>query len=69
MECIIVDIGKLPSGSLTGFNAYVSLSRNCGRHSICLLRDFDLKLFTIHPNEELHKEDLRQSKLENVTQI
>ena len=69
MECIIVDIGKLPSGSLTGFNAYVSLSRSRGGHLIRLLRDFNPKLFTINPNEELRKEDLRLSKLENATQI
>ena len=69
MYCIIVDIGKPPSGSLTSFNAYVSLSRSCGHHSIRLLRDFNPKLFTIHPNEELRKEDLRWSKLENATQI
>ncbi|KAH9160426.1 hypothetical protein EDB89DRAFT_1862896, partial [Lactarius sanguifluus] len=28
LECVIVDIWKPPSGSLTGFNAYVALSRS-----------------------------------------
>ena len=57
--CVIVDIAKPPSGALTAFNTYVSLSRSRGRHSIRLLCDFDEKLFTTHPNEELRKEDLR----------
>ncbi len=28
MECVIVDIGKPPTGTLNAFNAYVTLSRS-----------------------------------------
>lgn len=59
MDSVIIDLGKLPSGKLTAFNMYVSLSRGRGRSSIRLLRDFDEKLFTTHPSEELRKEDDR----------
>lgn len=57
MEKIIVDIGKTPNFSLTPFNAYVSLSRSRGRKDITLLRDFEDRLFTHAPSEELRKED------------
>ncbi|KAF8256855.1 hypothetical protein EI94DRAFT_1475672, partial [Lactarius quietus] len=40
IENVIVDLAKPPSGNLTGFNAYVSLSRSRGRNNIRLLRDF-----------------------------
>ncbi|KAH8977001.1 hypothetical protein EDB83DRAFT_2538232 [Lactarius deliciosus] len=66
-ECVIIDIGKLPSGSLTGFNAYVALSTNRGRDTIRLLRGFDPRLFTVHPNEQLRTEDERLAALEAAT--
>lgn len=59
MDSVIIDLGKLPSSKLTAFNMYVSLSRGRGHSSIRLLRDFDEKLFTTHPSEELRKEDDR----------
>jgi hypothetical protein len=65
MECVIIDLAKPPSGTLTSFNAYVALSRSRGR--IRLLRDFNEKLFTTHPSEELRKEDVRLAALENTT--
>ncbi|KAH9170390.1 hypothetical protein EDB89DRAFT_1853550, partial [Lactarius sanguifluus] len=34
MECVIVDIVKPPSGGLTPFNAYVTISRSRGRDTI-----------------------------------
>lgn len=68
MKCVIVDIGKPPSGSLTPFNAYIALSRSRGRDTIRLLRDFDDKLFTTHPSEELRQEDLRLTDLEEKTE-
>ncbi|KAH8987722.1 hypothetical protein EDB86DRAFT_2808658, partial [Lactarius hatsudake] len=40
LECVIDDIGKPPSGSLTGFDAYVALSRSRGRDTIRLLKNF-----------------------------
>jgi ATP-dependent exoDNAse (exonuclease V) alpha subunit len=53
IESVLVDLAKPPSGGLTSFNAYVALSRSRGRDTIRLLRDFDEKLFTTHPNEQL----------------
>ncbi|KAH9174566.1 hypothetical protein EDB89DRAFT_1848761, partial [Lactarius sanguifluus] len=35
LECVVVDISKPPSGSLTGYNAYVALSRSRGTPSDC----------------------------------
>ena len=67
IESVIVDLAKPPTGSLTSFNAYVALSRSRGRNTIRLLRDFDEKLFTTHPNEELRKEDDRLDMLETET--
>ena len=64
MECVIVDLGKPPSGSLTGFNVYVALSRSHGQSMIRLLQDFDKKLFMEHPSEDLRREDIRLSMLE-----
>ena len=63
MEHVIINLAKLPSGSLTAFNAYVVLSRSCGRSTIGLLRPFDDKLFRIHPSEELRKGDERLTVL------
>ena len=51
MECVIVDLAKLPSGAFTGFAVYVALSRSHGRPTIRLLRDFDENLFTQHSSE------------------
>ena len=67
IESVIVDLAKPPSGNLTGFHAYVSLSRSRGRGTIRLLRDFDESLFTRHPNEHLRKEDARLERLEKET--
>jgi hypothetical protein len=64
---VIVDLARPPSGTLSGFNAYVALSRSRGRNTIRLLREFDEKLFTIHPNEELCKEDAWLATLEMET--
>ncbi|KAH9022181.1 hypothetical protein EDB85DRAFT_1871491 [Lactarius pseudohatsudake] len=44
LECVIIDITKPPSGTLTGFNAYVALLRSCRRDTIRLLWNFDLNL-------------------------
>ena len=67
MECVIVDLAKPPSAGLTGFSVYVALSRSRGRPTIRLLRDFDEKLFTEHPSEDLRREDMRLSALEKKT--
>ncbi|KAI9430689.1 hypothetical protein H4582DRAFT_1823603 [Lactarius indigo] len=63
LKAVIVDVGKPPTGSLNGFNAYIALSRSRGRDTIRLLRDFDKRLFTVHPNETLRTEDTRLEEL------
>ncbi|KAF8262735.1 hypothetical protein EI94DRAFT_1600970 [Lactarius quietus] len=68
IECVIVDLGKPPSGSLTAFNTYVALSRSRGRKTIRLLRDFDENLFMARPDEQLHREDLHLAELVNQTE-
>jgi len=63
----IIDLGTPPTGQLTPFNAYVTLSRSRGRDSIRLLRDFDERLFTHHPSEYLRIEDDRLDELDRST--
>ncbi|KAH9008705.1 hypothetical protein EDB84DRAFT_1281004, partial [Lactarius hengduanensis] len=43
LECVIVDIAKPPSGSLTAFNAYIALSRSRGRkqYDFCMTSTTD----------------------------
>lgn len=53
---VIVDIAHPPDEHVNAFNAYVALSRSSGRETIGLLRDFDDKLFTVHPSEFLRKD-------------
>ena len=67
IESVIVDLARPPSSFLSGFNAYVALSRSRGRDTIRLLRDFDDNLFTVHPNEQLRAEDERLDLLARQT--
>ena len=67
IESVIVDLAKPPSGKLDAFHSYVALSRSRGRPTIRLLWDFDEKIFTVHPNEYLRKEDIRLEMLEKET--
>ncbi|KAI9444421.1 hypothetical protein BJY52DRAFT_1128199, partial [Lactarius psammicola] len=67
MENVLVDIARPSSGGFSPFNAYVALSRSRGRDTIRLLRDFDDRLFTVHPSEALRQEDDRLTSLENRT--
>jgi hypothetical protein len=67
IESVIVDLAKPPSGKLDGFHVYVVLSRSRGRKTIRLLRDFDEKLFTVHPDEHLREEDMRLDRLQKET--
>ena len=53
IEYVIIDIGRTPTGSLSPFSVYVSLSRSRGHDTIRLLRDFDPNLFQNHPSESL----------------
>ncbi|KAJ7598288.1 hypothetical protein C8J56DRAFT_720732, partial [Mycena floridula] len=56
---VLVDLAKLPSGELTPFHVYVSLSRSKGRSNIRILRRFEPHLFTRHPSQALRVEDER----------
>ena len=67
IESVIVDLAKPPSRALTGFHAYISLSRSHGWGTIWLLQDFDERHFMKHPNKYLWKEDARLEQLENET--
>ncbi|KAG9075438.1 hypothetical protein FS749_012901, partial [Ceratobasidium sp. UAMH 11750] len=64
---VIVDIAKPPTGGLTQFNAYVSMSRSQTREYLRLLRDFDDGLFAIKPDKSLLEEDQRLVKLNEET--
>jgi hypothetical protein len=67
LECVIVDISKPPSGSLSPFSAYVALSRSRGRGTIRILRDFDPALFMHHPSEDLRADMVRLQRLDEET--
>jgi len=59
LENVLVDIRKLLHFPVNPFMAYVALSRSCGRHKICLVQDFDVKLSTTHPLADLKEGDQR----------
>lgn len=67
LKNVIVDIGRVPTGRLTPFNAYVALSRSAGRETIRLLRDFEDSLFTTIPSQSLADEDDRLKRLDEDT--
>jgi hypothetical protein len=54
---VIVDLATPPTGGLTQFNAYVALSRSQTRSTARLLRNFEDRLFTTAPDENLVLED------------
>lgn len=64
---VIIDLATPPSGGLTPFNAYVTLSRSRSRATARLLRDFDPKLFTTAPDEYLLLADERLAHLDAET--
>ena len=68
IQNIIIDIVTPPSGTLTPFNIYVTISRARGRNQIRLLQDFDDKLLTKHPSEYLRLEDERLNEFEIKTE-
>ena len=49
------------------FATYVALSHSRGRKTIRLLRDFDERIFTRHPSNELRLEDERLERLTTQT--
>ncbi|KAG2085768.1 uncharacterized protein F5147DRAFT_781896 [Suillus discolor] len=67
IEQVIVDLGKTSSFALDPFHAYVVLSQSRGRETIRLLREFDDKLLTHHPSEDLCQEDERLYCLAKAT--
>jgi GTPase SAR1 family protein len=67
LSFVIIDIGKLKAFPVNQFAAYVALSRSRGRDTICLLRDFDDRLFTVHPSEDLREQDERLETLVQQT--
>lgn len=67
IDYVLIDLAKPPSGCLTAFSAYVSLSRSRGRSSIRLLRNFDTALFQNHPSEDLRRDMIRLQKLSEET--
>ncbi|KAI0054550.1 hypothetical protein BV25DRAFT_1816911 [Artomyces pyxidatus] len=64
---VIVDIASPPSGGLSLFNLYVSLSRSSGRKTIRLLRNFNDSTFLASHNTALMEEDDRLLKLDQAT--
>jgi len=66
---VIVDIASPPSGKLSLFNLYVTLSRSSGRETIRLLRDFDDDIFLEAHEAELTLEDEQLDVLDNTTKL
>jgi ATP-dependent exoDNAse (exonuclease V) alpha subunit len=64
---VIVDIAKLPSGTLSLFNLYVALSRSSGRGTIRLLREFEDSTFQKVHDLALLAEDDRLEELNRAT--
>lgn len=65
---VLIDIQTLPLlGTLTLFNLYVALSRSSGRSTICLLRQFNCKLFLQKHDPHLKAEDERLELLNAKT--
>ena len=64
---IIVDITKPPSGTLTLFNLYVTLSWSSGWDTIRLFQDFDERLFLQLHDLDLMDEDDRLEELNQLT--
>jgi len=53
IKTVIVDLRDPPTGKISPFSAYVTLSRSRGRDTIRLLSDFDEELFKRHPSADL----------------
>jgi ATP-dependent exoDNAse (exonuclease V) alpha subunit len=67
IEYVVIDLTRPPTGSLSPFSAYVTLSRSRGRDTIRLLRDFDANLFQKHPSEALRWDMRRLETLNEAT--
>ena len=63
MGSVFVDIRKPPPPvNMDTFGAYVAVSRSKGRETIRFLGDFEDRLFTSHPSDDLRQEDERQAR-------
>jgi len=67
IKCVIIDIGKPPTGALSPFSVYMALSRSRGRDTIRLLRDFHPNLIQHHLSEALRLEMKRLERLNETT--
>ncbi|KAG8682909.1 hypothetical protein FRC11_014190, partial [Ceratobasidium sp. 423] len=65
---VIVDIAS-PPGGITPFNAYVALSRSRSRERCRILPDFNDKLFTKPPSEDMNAEDDRLEERDRLTRV
>ena len=63
IDTLIADLRDTPTGKISSFSAYVTLSRSRGRDSIRVLSDFDDRLFRSHPNADLEAEMQRLTLL------
>ena len=66
---VMVDIASPPTGKLSLFNLYVTLSRSSGRETIRLLREFDDEMFLDTHEPELVWEDERLDNLDKTTKV
>ena len=63
MGCVFVDIWKpSPPVNMDTFGAYVAVSRSKGCETIRFLGDFEYRLFTLHPSDDLRHEDERLAR-------
>jgi hypothetical protein len=69
IEYVIVDIGPTKKFPIDPFTTYVALSCSCGCETIRLLQDFDHRIFTTHPSEDLCLEDQHLQVLADQTKI
>jgi len=67
MRPIIVDLSRTPTRKLNQFNAYVTMLYRTRHLNIRLLRDFNIDLFTMHPNQDLMESDMQLEVLNELT--
>jgi hypothetical protein len=67
MQPVIVDLGRTLTGKLNQFNAYVTMLHRTQHLNIRLLRDFDIDLFTMHPDQDLMESDMQLEVLNELT--
>jgi hypothetical protein len=68
IPAVYIDIATPPTGMLDLFHLYIALSQSSGQMTICLLRDFEEKIFMQSHNSALMDEDRRLEELNRKTQ-